>query len=130
MFIIYFDRYLRSFYEEIYHREMDKQELMEEKSWSEASKKLTWHNQFHWFSFHSKNEITINSEIAKKASAWFCVTYKWLVNQTKMKRNTKRMNRDNNNHTTIQQKYHGLLSFAWIVYPILMKIFDEKTKIE
>ncbi len=127
MFIISFDRYLRIFYDEIYHHAMDKHELIEETSWSEASKKLTWHNQLHWFSFYNTNEINTGSEIIKKASAWFRITYKWLDNQTKKKRNRKRKNRKQNNH---QQKSQQLLSFAWIVYPVLMKIFDEKTKTE
>ncbi len=128
--MISLNRYLRIFYEEIYHRAMNEQELIEETSWSEAAKKLTWNNQLHWFSFYNKNEITTSSEIAKKASAWFCVTYEWLNNQTKEKRNRKRKNQRVNNHRQGQKISQRLLSFAWIVYPILMKIYDDKTKIE
>lgn len=69
---------MRIFYDEIYHQSMERQELHEDKSWSEALKSLNWHNQLNWFLFHHKNEIDINSEIAKKASAWFHVTYKRL----------------------------------------------------
>jgi hypothetical protein len=123
MLIISLNRYLHIFYEEIYHRAMHEQELIEETSWSEASKKLTWNNQLDWLSFYNKNEITNSTEIAKKASSWFHVTYKWLNNQTKDKRNRKRKHRTVNNHQQISQR---LLSFAWIVYPILMKIYDDK----
>ena len=114
MLVISVNRYLRIFYEEIYHGEI---------SWSEASKKLTWNNQLNWFSFYSKNELTKSTEIAKKASAWFRVTYKWLNKQTNEKRNRKRKNQKVNNHQQISQR---LLSFAWIVYPILMKVYDDK----
>ena len=134
MFIVYVRRYLRIFYDEIYHHAMHKQELIEEVSWVEASKKLKWSNQLHWFSHHSKNEITTASEIAKKASAWFRVTYKWLGNQTK--KNEKKKKKRKNPKKNIQQQLHSqrkfqrLLSFAWIVYPILIKIYDDKTEIE
>ncbi len=121
---------MRIFYDEIYHRAMDKQELIEEKSWSEASKKLTWHNQLHWFLFYNKNEITTGSEIVKKASAWFRITYRWLDNQTSKERDRKRKNRGQNDHQKDEQKSQGLQSFAWIVYPVLMKIVDDKTKTE
>jgi hypothetical protein len=62
----------------------------------------------------------------KKASAWFQVTYKWLNNQTKpIKMNSKRKNPAiNNQEQQYRYKYQPLLSFAWIVYPILMKIYD------
>jgi hypothetical protein len=58
MLIISLNRYLHIFYEEFYHRAMHEQELIEEISWSEASKKLAWNNQLDWFSFYIKNEIT------------------------------------------------------------------------
>jgi hypothetical protein len=101
---------------------------------------LTWKNQLDWITFYTKTEVTNDSEIAKKASAWFRVTYKWLNNQTKKqskkrkKRNRKRKNRMANNQRQNQDrqdpyKPQPLLSFAWIVYPVLMHIYDEKQKL-
>ena len=76
----------------------------------------------------------------KKASAWFRVTYQCLSDQIKKKkkkrRNRRRKNRIENNQQQRQQQQNQksqnrnnlqlLFSFAWIVYPILMKIYDEK----
>jgi hypothetical protein len=131
---------LRIFYEEVYHHANDEQQLIEIVPWSDVSKKLTWKNQLDWFTFYNKIEITDDSEVAKKASAWFRVTYKWLNKQTKQsekkkkKRNRKRKNRMANNQQQNQKpqaqyKFQPLFSFAWIVYPVLMKIYDEKQKL-
>lgn len=120
------------FYEEIYHQAMNKQELLDNVPWSSASKTLTWKSQLRWFESLNKNEITISSEIIKKASAWFRVTYKWLINQTKPTKKNKKRNRKRKNRIKKNQEQQNrfksppLLSFAWIVYPILMKIYDIK----
>jgi len=121
---------LRIFYEEIYQHANDDGQLTETFQWSDALKKLTWKNQLILFSFYSRKETTDDSEIMKKASAWFQVTYKWLNNQTKpIKTNRKRRNpATNNQEQQYRYKYQPLLSFAWIVYPVLMKIYDNNHK--
>ena len=82
-------------------------------------------------------EITNDTEIAKKASAWFRVTYQWAHNQWKQKGKKKKRNRKRKNRIAShqqqqssqnQQKFQPILSFAWIVYPILMKVYDKKQK--
>jgi hypothetical protein len=127
---------LRIFYEDIYHHANDRDQLIESVQWSDVLKKLTWKNQLDLFTYCSKNEITNDSEVCKKAAAWFRVTYKWLNNQAKRskknkKRNRKRKNRMANNQRQNQErenryKPQPLFSFAWIVYPVLMQIYDEK----
>lgn len=107
----YFDRYLHIFYEKVYRDANDRQELIQTLSWSDAAKKLTWKNQLDWFHSHIRTKITNGSKIAKKASAWFRVTYEWL---------------NQNRETQDQYTVPPLLSYAWIVYPVLMKIYDEK----
>ncbi len=101
-------------------------------NWVDISKKLTWKRQLDWFTFYHKIEITNDSEIAKKASAWFRVTYQWLYNQLKQNENKKiKRDRTTTDNERIQQqnqlRSQRFLSFAWIVYPILMKIYDENT---
>ena len=89
--------------------------------WSDVTKKLTWQNQLTLFEFYIGYEITKNNEIMKKASAWFRVTYKWLIGEKRSKKKSQRKRRrpeENNN----QQRF---LSFAWIVYPVLMEIYDK-----
>jgi hypothetical protein len=128
---------LHIFYKEVYHHANDEQELIETVPWSDVSKKLTWKNQLDWFTCYTGIKITNGSEIAKKASAWFRVTYERLNNQTKQsrkKRNRKRNNRMENNQQQNQEvqdpyKVRRLYSFAWIVYPVLMKIYDDKQKL-
>lgn len=102
------------------------------KQWSEVSKNLTWKKQIYWFEFHTNSEFTTETEIAKKASSWFRVTYQWLYNQLKQNENKKiKRDRTTTDNERIQQqnqlRSQCFLSFAWIVYPILMKIYDEKT---
>lgn len=138
LFLLCRDRYLRIFYEDIYHHATDEQESSSIISWSDAAKKLTWKSQANWFTFYSNMEITNDGEVAKKASAWFRVTYKWVNNQMRQKqgKKKKRRNRKRKNQLANDQqrreeshnkhKSQPLLSFAWIVYPILMKIHDEK----
>ena len=127
------------FYEEVYHHVEDKEDSTSVDPWSDVVKKLSWKNQADWFPFYSKMEITNDTEVAKKASAWFRVTYQWAHNQMKQKpdqkknkRNRKRKSRRAKNQqqqpSQNQQRSQPLLSFAWIVYPILMKIYDEKQK--
>lgn len=98
------NKYLHIFYKDIYEDLAKKNE--EIRSWSETSKDLSWKKQLNWFEFHTKTDFSIDNELAKKASAWFTVTY----------------NPEQKKHSIETQP---LFSFAWIVYPILMKIFDE-----
>ncbi|CAF4083207.1 unnamed protein product [Adineta steineri] len=127
------DKYLRIFYEEIYNHAHDADQLLETVQWADVSKKLTWKSQFDLFLFNSKCDITIDSEIMKKASAWFRVTYKSFYDQMKEKKTSRKRkksrmanNREQNSNQHYQNKFDRLLSFAWIVYPILMKIYDTK----
>lgn len=99
--------------------------------------KLTWKNQADWFASNSEMEITNDTEIAQKASAWFRATYRWAHPQMKQNKKKKRRNRKRKNRmvenqqqqpSQNQQRPQPLLSFAWIVYPVLMKIYDEKRK--
>ena len=102
---------------------------MENIQWSDVSKQLIWKNQLDLFAFSNQTEITNDSEIMKKASAWFRVTYKWLHSQMKKIRTNNKRKRKNRMPNTQQQgpnKPQPLLSFAWIVYPVLMKIYDNK----
>lgn len=129
-----FIRYLRNFYEEIYHQANEKGELRHPIAWTEASKELKWQNQLNWYSFLNKDETTNTSEIMKKASAWFRVTYKWISNKLEAKkkgRNRKRKNRmtdqqQQNQELKNRKKSQPFCSFAWIVYPVLLEIYDEK----
>lgn len=102
------------------------------KQWPEASKKLTWRKQIDWFEFYTNSEFTIETEMAKKASAWFRVTYQWLYSQLKQNQNKKikREQTATGNEQMQQQnqsRSQRFLSFAWIVYPILLKIHNEKS---
>ncbi len=125
---------MRIFYEDIYQHANDNGQLTEKFQWSDVLKKLIWKNQLTLFSFYNREDVRNDSEIMKKASAWFQVTYQWLNNQTKPTKNsTKRRNpmTDNQQQNPEQQyryKYQPLFSFAWIVYPVLMKIYDNKPK--
>jgi len=49
------------------------------------------------------------------------------VKKYRKDKKNKHMNM-NNQQTEQQQYFKGLFSFAWIVYPVLLKIFDEKNE--
>ncbi len=119
-------RYLRDFWEEFY-QPVDEQQKDTVK-WSEISKELTWRNQFELFECRN-NESTSCEEVKKKASAWFHVTYDpWIKYMKKNKKNTtnNRNAHGNNYESEKQQRFKDLFSFAWLIYPVLLKIFDEK----
>lgn len=66
-----------------------------------------------------------NDEIQKKASAWFRVTYEpWMTYLKKKRKNQKKNSMADGERT--DDRYNGFFSFAWLVYPVLLKIFQEK----
>ncbi len=68
------------------------------------------------FEFYKKTKL--NDEVKEKASAWFRITYEpWIAYVKKIRKN-KQENQ--------QERFKGLFSFAWLVYPVLLEIFDEK----
>lgn len=99
--------------------------------WSKVSKKITWKNQLNGFP-HDDTETL--EEVKKKASAWFRVTYEpWILYMKKYRKDKKKKQTNMNNQQTRQQQqqreyFKGLFSFAWIVYPVLLEIFDEKNE--
>jgi hypothetical protein len=121
--------YLRIFWEQFYKPTSDEStdETQEESTeGSEILKKLTWKNQLERLEYHDR--MMFYDEVKKKASAWFHVTYEpWIIYMKKNNRN-KMKNRGNftNNQQAEQQRFRGLFSFAWIVYPVLLAIFTEK----
>lgn len=62
-------------------------------------------------------------EIDKKASAWFRVTYEPWMGYMKRKQTKAGSTHE---HEGTQDRYRGLFSFAWLVYPVLLKIFQER----
>jgi hypothetical protein len=128
-FLIIF-RYMRIFWEQFYQPRSDgstDEPEVETEKWAEISKKLTYKNQLDIYEFH--HQTMSNDEVKKKASAWFHVTYDpWMKYMNKNSRSTMRNpNMAANGHETEkQQRFKGLFSFAWLVYPVLLKIFDEK----
>ncbi len=93
--------------------------------WTDISKKLTWKNQLDTFEFH--NQTTSFEEIKKKASAWFRITYEpWMIYVKKNRKNKNKNMPTNNQQVEEQQQFKGLFSFAWLAYPVLLKIFNEK----
>jgi hypothetical protein len=68
------------------------------------------------FEFYKKTKLY--DEVKEKASAWFRISYEpWITYVKKI-----RKNKPENQH----ERFKGLFSFAWLVYPILFEIFDEK----
>jgi hypothetical protein len=123
---------LRIFWEQFYKptSEDSADESQEETTnWSEVSKKLTWKNQLERLEYNGR--MMAYEEVKKKASAWFNVTYEpWMTYMKKNNRN-KMKNRDwprHNHQAEEQQRFKGLFSFAWIVYPVLLAIFKEKNE--
>jgi hypothetical protein len=83
---------------------------------------LTWKNQLDLFEFH--NQPASFGEVKKKASAWFRITYeRWMIYIRKSQKN-KNKNR-NNQQEEQHEQFKGLFSFAWVVYPVLLDIFNE-----
>ncbi|CAF4753912.1 unnamed protein product [Rotaria sp. Silwood1] len=121
------EKYLRLFWEEFYQLTDESQE--ETAKWSDISKKLTWKNQLDLYQFH--NEMILPDELKKKASAWFHITYDpWIIHINKYQKNKKKkQNKFPNDQQTEQPtRFQGLFSFAWLIYPVLLKIFDENQK--
>ena len=114
-------RYLHLFWQEFYQstNESDDDEPLD---WSKISRKLNWRNQLEMLELHLRTPPY--EEIQKKASAWFHVTYKpWTTYLDKKRKNQKKkaakMMPD-------EDRYKNFFSFAWLVYPILLKIAQEK----
>jgi hypothetical protein len=128
-FIIFFIRYLRLFWQEFYQSTDEPEEEEEDVKWSEISKKLTWKNQLEIFEYH--NQTKSYEEVQKKASAWFRITYEPWMKYVKKNRKNKKKNKNrliNNQQAEQQERFKGLFSFAWLVYPVLLEIFKEKEK--
>ena len=107
-------RYLRLFWQQFYQPTDESEE--ETTKWSEISKKLTWKNQLDIFEYYKRGNLY--DEVKKKASAWFQITYEPWITYVKKNRKNKPENQ--------QERFKGLFSFAWLVYPVLLEIFDEK----
>jgi hypothetical protein len=113
---------LRVFWEQFYQI-VDDESKEETSKWSLASKNLKWDNQFTLFEFHNKIESDMK-EVKKKASAWFRVTYNPWIAYIRQNNKTK-----NQRQSEAQQwQFRELFSFAWLVYPVLLNIFEEKQK--
>lgn len=121
-------RYLHIFWREFYESEYseatdgvpnegeDEEEQSETSRWSAVSKKLTWKNQYDSFGYTGR-QGACGEKVKQKASAWFRITYEpWT-------RYVRQMDRDNNAHI---RKYPEFFSFAWLVYPVLLDIYQEK----
>ncbi|UJR07128.1 hypothetical protein I4U23_011416 [Adineta vaga] len=117
------DKYLHIFYEELYQHAFDKGQLNEDFQWSDVFKKLNWKNQFNLFEYYNKDQITNENEIMKKASAWFYVTYKWFIDQIESSKKSKKRHRKRQKPNENNQQ-PSFFSFAWIVYPVIMEIYD------
>jgi hypothetical protein len=105
----FYHRYIRYFWQEFYQSTQEDEESSLQ-LWQTVSRKLTWRNQLEVADKNSKYSV----EVEKKASAWYHVTYEQLVSRLIRKNQMIRTNDD-------------LFSFAWIAYPVLFRIVDEKT---
>ncbi len=123
-------RYLRIFWEQFYqprNSESTDEPQEETTKWSEISKKLTWKNQFDVLEDH--DQITSFDEVKKKASAWFHVTYDPWIKYMKKNGRSSMKNRHMStidHRTEKEQRFKGLFSFAWLIYPVLLKIVNQK----
>ncbi|CAF1676730.1 unnamed protein product [Rotaria magnacalcarata] len=118
------EKYLHLFWEEFYQVTDESQD--EQVKWSEVSKQLTWKGQIDVLTFNDKESVL--EEAKKKASAWFRVTYQtWIIQINKYRKSQKnKPNTLTNNQQTEEPKdFKELFSFAWIVYPVLLEIYDE-----
>jgi hypothetical protein len=93
------------------------------------SKKLTWRNQLEVFEIDGP--ATSYEEVKKKASAWFKTTYEpWMIHiekyQKTLKKNRYMLRTNEREEKQVHQRYNGLFSFAWVIYPVLLRIFQEK----
>lgn len=123
-----FIRYLRLFWEQFYVTKDESSHEGEGKKWSDRLKQLTWKNQLDKFEFEGEQGLV--EEVKKKASAWFRVTYEpWIFQINKYK---KKQGKNLKQITNQQQKEDSndfkppLFSFAWIVYPVLLDMCDER----
>ena len=117
-------RYLAHFWQ-IFYQSIGRSEDEERVDWSKISNKLTWKNQLDLFEFHS---ITPDyDEIEKKASAWFRVTYEpWIAHVKRKQEGRTRTEAASIRVYPEQERYRGLFSFAWLVYPVLLRIFQQR----
>lgn len=103
-------RYVRYFWQEFYQSTQE-DEGPSANLWETVRRKLTWRNQLELAEKNSKYSV----EVEKKASAWYRVTYEQLVSRLIRRDRMIRTNGD-------------LFSFAWIAYPVIFRIADERTQ--
>lgn len=125
-FIVGSCRFLQMFWREFYEMDDSSNDESDEDdtkiSWSKVKKELTWKNQFELLAFYQRKENCVE-RVKQKASAWFTVTYEpWRRYLQQAQRSLKSDQKP--------VKYDGLLSFAWLVYPVLLTIFQEKNDTE
>lgn len=117
-------RYLAHFWQ-IFYRSTGASDGEEQVDWSTISNKITWKNQLDLFEFHSTTPDY--EEIEKKASAWFRVTYEpWITHVKNKQGKGTRTNTSSTRDHPEQERYRGLFSFAWLVYPVLLRIFQQR----
>ncbi|CAM4955855.1 unnamed protein product [Rotaria socialis] len=97
------NKYIQIFWQEFYQLSME-DENVEPDFWKKVSQQLSWHNQLVVADYYEKHSIYVE----QKASAWFYVTYK----------------EELNNHGDMTNQQGRLYSFAWLVYPVLLHIYD------
>ena len=104
-------RYIQHFWQEFYLPSRSAESALEEQEpsarlWQTVSSQLTWHNQLECADFHQKHP----TQVDQKGSAWFYVTYQ--------ERRKKKPAAEN--------KREEFFSFAWLIYPVLFHIYDER----
>jgi hypothetical protein len=102
-FVLHYVRYIQMFWQDFYQSPKENEEL-DLLVWQKAATQLTWHNQLDLADFYDKHF----NHVECKASAWFYVTYEEELH---------------NNEIVVQQS-DRLYSFAWLVYPVLLHIYD------
>lgn len=97
--------------------------------WSKISKELTWKRQLELLKHHDRESHL--EEVKKKASAWFRVTYEpWMTYlKKKQKKSSQTRQPIRPEGEPRQEQYKGFFSFAWLAYPVLLKILAEKEDI-
>ena len=119
-------RYLHIFWREFYEQECsgatvrdpneaEEDEESDASKWSAVSKKLTWNNQYDLLAFNDRQEAC-GEKVKKKASAWFRTTYEPRI------RHIHEMDQDNKSY---RRECPEFFSFAWLVYPVLLYIYQE-----
>ncbi len=92
--------------------------------WSGIAKKLKWTNQLVVWDFYNLDKSPMD-EVKQKASAWFQITYEPWIKYMKQNVRTNRTRLQERPNEQSQQ-FRELLSFAWLVYPVLLEIYKDK----